>query len=58
MSKQVNEIMKKKNRVKREPYDKIFLGKESVYYNKEMTFCLILETTILNLETMHVICAL
>ena len=51
-------IIIKKNRVKKEPYDKIFLGKESVYYNKEMTFCLILETTILNLETMHVICAL
>ena len=51
-------IIIKKNRVKKEPYDKIFLGKESVYYNKEMTFCLISETTILNLETMHVIYAL
>ena len=33
-------------------------NQESVYYNKEMTFCLISETTILNLETMHVIYAL
>lgn len=37
---------------------KYILGGEAVYYNEEALFCLISETTVLNLETMDIIYAI
>ena len=43
--------------MKREPCDKNFLGNETIYYNEEAPFWFTSETTILDLETVDVICA-
>ena len=42
----INKIMNK-NRVKREWYNKIFLGGKTMYYNEETPFCIISETAVL-----------
>ena len=43
------------NRVTKEPYNKSFSGKEPIYYNGEILFCLLSEKAFLNLKTMNVI---
>lgn len=42
------------NRVTREPYDKIFFGKEPIYHNREIPFCLLSKKSFLNLKAMNV----
>ena len=44
----INQIMNK-NRVKREPCCEKFLGGKAIYYCEETPFCLIPETTVLNI---------
>ena len=44
----INKIINK-NRAKKEPCNKNILGGKAICYNKETLFCLISETTVLNL---------